>query len=128
MPEPTAKPSGSWFIKGSTDSEMAKNCKNEALEAFNDEDHESLLLHKMFERFLDDNPDKSDQTALIEYLEEEKVDNMKTISYRELNDQANRLARILIRKLGKNSKLENDKYILCVSQCPIYKKYNDSKA
>ena len=127
MPEPTAKVNGSWFIKGATDNEMVKSCKNEALDAFNDELHEGLLLHKMFERFLADYSEKNEQTALIEYLEGEKVENMKTISYRELNNQANRLARILIRKLGKNSKLENDKYILCV-KCPTYKKYNDLKA
>ena len=109
MPEPTAKANGSWFIKGSTDNEMVKNCKNEALDSFNDENHGGLLLHMMFERFLDDQPDKSEQTALIEYLEGEKVENMKTISYRELNEQANSLARILIRKLGKTNWLENDK-------------------
>ena len=112
MPEPTAKANGSWFIKGSTDNEMLNNCKNETLDAFNDENHGGLLLHKMFERFLDDHPDKSEQTALIEYLEGEKVENMKTISYRALNEQANRLARILIRKLGKTSKLENDENVL----------------
>ena len=100
MPEPTAKASGSWFIKGATDLETAKNGKNEAFDAFNDESHGGLLLHQMFERFLADYPEKNEKTALIEYLEGEKMENMKTISYRELNEQANRLARILIRKLG----------------------------
>ena len=76
---------------------------------------DDVLLHRMFEKFLDESEDingqgegnddfgtetQLDQTALIEYLEGEKVENMKTISYRELNKQANRLARILIRKLG----------------------------
>ena len=112
MPEPKDTKNSSWFIKGSTDDEMVKSFGKDRVGFSKGND---VLLHRMFEKFLDEceeikgqgegNDDfgtgtQLDQTALIEYLEGEKVENMKTISYRELNKQANRLARILIRKLG----------------------------
>ena len=116
MPEPKHTNNGSWFIKGVTDNEMVnglgnKNiCSNKGKSQSDD-----VLLHRMFEKFIVECMDKTaqgegndefgtgkkvDRTALIEYLEGEEVENMKTISYHELNKQANRLARILIRKLG----------------------------
>ena len=104
MPEPTDISSSSWFIKGSTESEIVKNGKNEDIDGYNSESPtDDLLLHCMFERFLDECKNKRGKTALIEYVEGEKVENMKNISYEELNKQANRLARALIRKLGKLS-------------------------
>ena len=101
MPEPNDNRSGSWFIKGSTESEMIKSCKNEGIDAYNGTSNNAVLLDCMFERFLDECKNTSEKTALIEYLEGEKVENMKKISYEELNKQANHLARVLIRKLGK---------------------------
>ena len=100
MPEPNDNRSGSWFIKGPTEFEMMKSCKNEDIDAYNGTSHNAVLLDCMFERFLDECKNKSEQTALIEYVEGEKVENMKKISYVELNKQANNLARVLIRKLG----------------------------
>ena len=72
------------------------------------------LLHRMFERLLDETASKGEEkdgmevlgntenhtTALIEYVEGSTVENMRSITYAELNKKSNRLARLLIEKLG----------------------------
>ena len=111
MPEPTFESNtsqGSWFITGSQDAENGMHFKNGKQEGNNEKICNQLLLHRMFEKFVklienDGNIGKekiNQRPALIEYMEEMNVEDMKTISYKELNDQSNHLARILIRKLG----------------------------
>jgi len=115
MPEPTSVTNisvGSWFIKGVKDDPNGM-CFQDGNNDGNDEERsDPLLLHRMFEKFVEktkatcDKEDSigkekpGDHTALIEYLEGVNTEDMKTISYKELNEQSNRLARILIRKLG----------------------------
>ena len=115
MPEPTSLPNisvGSWFITGSKDDDNRMNLKDGKNDGDNEQRSNELLLHRMFEKFVEkvgttyDNEDmvgkgkNGDHPALIEYMEGVKPEDMKTISYKALNEQSNRLARILIRKLG----------------------------
>ena len=115
MPEPTSLPNisvGSWFITGSKDDENGMCLKDGKYDGDNEQRSNELLLHRMFEKFVEkagtayDNEEgiwkgkHGDHPALIEYLEGVKTEDMKTISYKALNEQSNRLARILIRKLG----------------------------
>ena len=83
------------------------------------------LLHRMFERFLDKTARNETErflagkgempkdgmtwngmewenhaTALIEYVEGSTVENMRSITFAELNKKSNRLARLLIKRLG----------------------------
>ena len=112
MPEPTSVSNisvGSWFIKGFKDDQNGM-CFQDGNNDRNDEEKSNpLLLHRMFEKFVEKTRITSDKEgkgkhgdhpALIEYLEGVKTEDMKTISYKELNEKSNRLARILIRKLG----------------------------
>ena len=116
MPEPQDNSVGSWWLSGSKDDYHTTDLKNSKKDAGVEQTNNQLLLHRMFEAFVDDaikmgyNDDsrnggmKDDHPALTEYLEGVNVENMKTMSYKSLNEQSNRLANILTRKLGTDQK------------------------
>ena len=118
MPEPSFLSTDLWCLKGSSDVNDVKNVKD----GTNHENPDQSLLHRMFEKLLVDAAKKSQKLvdtlhegpemplrpgefpsrpSLTEYTDGVDVDNMKTITYEELNEQSNCLARTLLRKLGK---------------------------
>ena len=112
MPEPKDNFANSWWLLGRKDEDHAKDIKNSKKDAVEEETNNKMLLHRIFEAYvdgamkIDENDDspavvvRKDSPALIEYMEGIKVENMKTISYKSLNEQSNHLANILIKKLG----------------------------
>ena len=112
MPEPKDNFANSWWLLGRKDEDHTKDIKNNKKDAVEEETNNKMLLHRIFEAYvdgamkIDENDDspavvmRKDSPALIEYMEGIKVENMKTISYKSLNEQSNHLANILIKKLG----------------------------
>ena len=118
MPEPSFISTDLWCLKGSSDVNDVKNLKD----GTNHENQDQSLLHRMFEKLLADAAKKSQKVvdtlhegpempscpsefpsrpSLTEYTDGVDIENMKTITYEELNAQSNCLARTLLRKLGK---------------------------
>ena len=111
MPEPSFISTDFWCLKGSADVNDVKNVKD----GTNHENPEQSLLHRMFEKLLADAAEKSQKAvetlheasefpsrpAITEYTDGVDIGNMKTITYEELNEQANCLSRTLVRNLGK---------------------------
>ena len=102
----------SWWLKGLQDGNDNMKIIHKTEDTQKVTIHNQQLLHRMFENFMDETTRRSqdedeingrmndDKPALIEYLEGVDVENMKSITYKALNDQSNRLARVFIRKLG----------------------------
>ena len=118
MPEPSFISNDLWCLKGSSDVNDVKNVQD----GTNHENPDQSLLHRMFEKLLVDAAKKSQKVvdtlhegpemplcsgefpsrpSLTEYTDGVDIENMKTITYEELNEQSNCLARTLLRKLGK---------------------------
>ena len=111
MPEPSFISTDLWCLKGSSDVNDVKNVKD----GTNFENPDQSLLHRMFEKLLEDAAKNSQKVvdtlhegsefpsrpSLTEYTDGVDIENMKTITYEELNEQSNCLARALLRKLGK---------------------------
>ena len=124
MPEPSSISTDLWCLKGSAD----ENGRIVSKEGTKDEhENNQLLLHRMFEKFLDDAANAAKKRrkvvhalneglempdlvpryevpaspTLTEYSKGVDIEKMETMTYEVLNEQSNRLARTLLRKLGK---------------------------
>ena len=124
MPEPSSISTDLWCLKGSAD----ENGRIVSKEGTKDEhENNQLLLHRLFEKFLDDASNATNKRqkvgdalneglempdlvpryevpaspTLTEYSKGVDIEKMETMTYEVLNEQSNRLARTLLRKLGK---------------------------
>ena len=128
MPEPSSISTDLWCLKGSAD-ETGRIVSKEGTK--HDHENNQLLLHRLFEKFLNDASNASKKrrkvvdalneglempdlvpryevpasSTLTEYNKGVDIENMETMTYEVLNEQSNRLARTLLRKLGKSIKL-----------------------
>ena len=124
MPEPLSISTDLWCLKGSAD-ETGRVASKEGTK--HEHENNQLLLHRLFEKFLDDAANAAKKRrkvvdslneglempdlvpryevpaspTLTEYDKGVDIENMETMTYEVLNDQANFLARTLLRKLGK---------------------------
>ena len=123
MPEPSSISTDLWCLKGSAD----ENGLVVSKEGTKDEHENSqLLLHRLFEKFLDDASNAAKKRrkvvdalneglempdlvpryevpaspTLTEYSKGVDIEKMETMTYEVLNEQSNCLARTLLRKLG----------------------------
>ena len=85
---------GSYFLSGEWDQHHPPTRDHES--------SRSSFLHIIFQDFLDENPEKLDEAAFSEYDETRPRGIGRQISYKELNLQANQLARVLKEKAEKN--------------------------
>ena len=92
---------GSWWLKGMHEGNVDIERKNITDDAKRVKNNGQQLLHRMFEDYVDCMED--DYYALTEYFEGVSPENMRSMTYKTLNDESNRLARTLIRKLGVNT-------------------------
>ena len=124
MPEPLSISTDLWCLKGSAD-ETGRVASKEGTK--HEHENNQLLLHRLFEKFLDDAANAAKKRrkvvdslneglempdlvpryevpaspTLTEYDKGVDVENMERMTYEVLNEQSNFLARTLLRKLGK---------------------------
>ena len=124
MPEPKSISTDLWCLKGSAD-ENGRIVSKQGTK--HEHENNQLLLHRMFEKFLDDAASAAtkrrkvvealneclempdlvpryevpNSPSLTEYAKGVDIENMETMTYEVLNEQSNCLARALLRKLGK---------------------------
>ena len=121
-----------WWLKGLQTQKNGSDISPNSNGVNRDTDNYHPLLHRMFERFLNETAGKGGETdgvkvvektenhttALIEYVEGSTVENMRSITYAELNEKSNRLARLLIKTLGTQTITLKHNTILLTTTCP----------
>ena len=124
MPEPSSISTDLWCLKGSAD-ENGRIVSKEGTK--HEHENNQLLLHRLFEKFIDDAANASKKRRkvvdalneglempdlvprnevpaspiLIEYDKRVPIEKMETMTYEVLNEQSNCLARTMLRKIGK---------------------------
>ena len=107
----------SWWLEGLQTQKNGSDISPNSNGVNRDTDNYHPLLHRMFQRFIDETAGKGGETdgvkvvektenhttALIEYVEGSTVENMRSMTYAQLNKKSNHLARLLIKKLGMHT-------------------------